>query len=261
MSKRESRAAVRLATVKRLFARSLNRCAFPGCHSMIVDDESDVLLGEICHIEGIGKKALRYNKELSKEERDAYGNLILLCANHHTIIDRDKTYTVESLKRMKAEHEEGSRMETEPKDERYARICINKVDARRTRVTLTDNSRVYNNSQHIEAPNGVINVYGPAPRKMSAPPDSIQNDAKKRAYIERLRTILIDADTYHPDRATAASIINKSIKKTFGTTALLVSVDYFNELCAFIKNKIDKTIPGRKSLKDKGRPLYDPFVE
>ena len=256
---REERAAIRLATVKRLFARSLNRCAFPGCNSMIVDDESDAMLGEMCHIEGIGKKALRHNKTLTKEERDAYSNLILLCSNHHKVIDHDKSYTVESLRRMKAEHEKIGRMETEPKDARCAKICIASMGTRKTSITISriQNSNVYN----IDAPNGVFNFNGPAPQKMTAPPDAIQNNAKKRAYIIRLRTIYIDTDTFHPSKRTSACYINNAIKKRFGTTAMLVSVNCFDELCSFLKEKIDNSIPGRRSLKERGRPLYDPYYE
>jgi hypothetical protein len=38
-----------LVTVKRLFARSQNRCAFTGCDFPIVE-ESDTVTGIICHI-------------------------------------------------------------------------------------------------------------------------------------------------------------------------------------------------------------------
>ena len=252
---REERAAIRLTTIKRLFARSLNRCAFPGCNCMIVDDESDTMIGEMCHIEGVGKKALRHNKTLTREQRDAYDNLILLCSNHHAIIDHDdKTYTVEVLRRMKAEHERIGRFDLQPKDDRNAKICLAKIDARSSTT-----SRIYNNSNHYEA--GVMNFYGKTPTRMTAPPDAIQNDAKKRAYINRLRKIYIDADTYHKDKRVAGSIINNAISKRFGTTALLVSVDYFQDLCIFLKEKIDATIPGRKSLNERNRPLYEPFQE
>ena len=38
-------------TVKRLFAVSGNRCAFPGCTLPLVDQASSEVLGEICHIQ------------------------------------------------------------------------------------------------------------------------------------------------------------------------------------------------------------------
>ena len=189
-TEREERAKIRLATVKRLFARSLNRCAFPGCNSMIVDDESDAMLGEMCHIEGIGKKALRHNKMLTKEERDAYSNLILLCSNHHKVIDHDKSYTVESLRKMKAEHEKTGRMEIDPKDERFAKICIESMTARKT---VSTSATTYTNAQHNEARDYArqtvinnFNVVKKVVKQKSYPDNAIGSDTNKANYISYL---------------------------------------------------------------------------
>jgi len=37
-------------TLKKLFALSGNRCAFPGCKEFIVDEDQN-LIGQVCHIE------------------------------------------------------------------------------------------------------------------------------------------------------------------------------------------------------------------
>ena len=43
---------------------------------------------------------------MTEEERDRYSNLLLLCRNHHKIVDdHPEKYTVESLHRIKQEHE------------------------------------------------------------------------------------------------------------------------------------------------------------
>jgi hypothetical protein len=43
---------------------------------------------------------------LSVEERESYHNLILLCPNHHTLIDKNPTdFPIEKLHMMKAQHE------------------------------------------------------------------------------------------------------------------------------------------------------------
>lgn len=90
--------------VKRLFARSGNRCAFPKCISPIV--QGNTVIGEICHIKAANQKGPRYDAQQSAIERHGYDNLILLCANHHTVVDDDPTaYTVERLVKMKSEHE------------------------------------------------------------------------------------------------------------------------------------------------------------
>src|ERR1700693_1887561 len=92
------------STMKRLFARSGNRCAFPKCAVAIVQGET--IVGEICHIKARSKEGPRYDRSQTPEERHDYDNLILMCGNHHTVIDDDPdAYTVDRLLRMKRDHE------------------------------------------------------------------------------------------------------------------------------------------------------------
>lgn len=91
-------------TIKRLFALSGNLCAFPRCTALM--SANDRLLGEVCHIKGKRPEAPRYDPRQTPAERHHYDNLILLCPNHHTIIDHDvESYTVERLHKMKSNHE------------------------------------------------------------------------------------------------------------------------------------------------------------
>ena len=88
-----------------LYAHSGNRCAFDGCYSPIFEDD-DTLTGECCHIEALSPDGPRYNVLQSDEERNGYNNLVLMCARHHKIIDKNpQKYPVDLLKRMKREHE------------------------------------------------------------------------------------------------------------------------------------------------------------
>ncbi|HEU5485717.1 MAG TPA: hypothetical protein VFU98_12500 [Microlunatus sp.] len=65
-----------------------------------------VLVGEIAHIEGALPDSARFNSMMSNEQRRSYDNLLLLCATHHTVIDRDaKQWTVARLKDLKHKHE------------------------------------------------------------------------------------------------------------------------------------------------------------
>jgi hypothetical protein len=92
------------STLKRLFALSGNRCAFPRCPAALA--QGTTLIGEICHIKGRQPGSARYDASQSDEQRNSYANLLLLCPNHHTVIDDDvESYTVERLVKMKAEHE------------------------------------------------------------------------------------------------------------------------------------------------------------
>lgn len=90
-------------TVKRLYAVSGNRCAFPRCRQALV--QKGVVVGEMCHIKG-KKGGPRYDKTQSKDEREAYENFILMCSIHHKIIDTDVgAYPEEKLYNMKQRHE------------------------------------------------------------------------------------------------------------------------------------------------------------
>jgi hypothetical protein len=89
-----------------LYAKSGNRCAFPGCSETLFDNNGNNF-SNICHIEGYEKGSKRYNPNPSANERNMYDNLILLCPNHHKLVDSsEQIYTVEVLKTMKAEHEQ-----------------------------------------------------------------------------------------------------------------------------------------------------------
>jgi hypothetical protein len=114
------------ATVKRLFGKSGNRCAFPRCTVEMVSGNS--VLGEVCHISAARPEGPRYDTQQSPEERHAYENLILLCGTHHKVIDDDvDAYTVERLRQMKANHEQRSNTLAENESEHGARLLLNQL--------------------------------------------------------------------------------------------------------------------------------------
>jgi len=97
---------------KILWGKAAGRCSMPNCRKEVVLEASDklrsknVLIGQNCHIVGEGDSSPRGNSILTHEERDSYTNLILLCANHHVMIDQDLlNWPVEKLHQVKAEHE------------------------------------------------------------------------------------------------------------------------------------------------------------
>ncbi len=94
-----------------LWGRAGNRCAKPDCRIELVmgasetDDES--LIGQECHIIAKKPNGPRGDASFAEEKLDKYENLILMCSNHHKLIDdQPATYTVEKLKETKLLHEQ-----------------------------------------------------------------------------------------------------------------------------------------------------------
>jgi hypothetical protein len=69
-------------------------------------DQSGALIADVCHIAGDKPGAKRYDPLQTEEQRQGFNNLIVLCANHHRVIDSDEvTYTRPALRQMKRAHE------------------------------------------------------------------------------------------------------------------------------------------------------------
>jgi hypothetical protein len=94
------------ATVKRLFALSHNCCAFPGCDRPLIEPLSQEVVGQICHIKAASEGGPRFDSKQTSEDRHDFANLVLMCRDHHVVIDRDvATYPVSRLVAIKEEHE------------------------------------------------------------------------------------------------------------------------------------------------------------
>ena len=94
-------------TRKTLWGKSGNRCAI--CKAELVgyrkEETSDVIIGEECHIVSSRPLGPRHEFELQVGYHD-YDNLILLCRNHHKMIDEKvNIYTVGQLLLVKIVHE------------------------------------------------------------------------------------------------------------------------------------------------------------
>lgn len=91
-------------TLNTLFAKSGNRCAFPGCTHELVS-ERNVFVGQICHIEAANPGGQRFNSSSTDERRRSFENLLLLCYKHHKETDDVVRYSVDALSEMKGRHE------------------------------------------------------------------------------------------------------------------------------------------------------------
>ncbi|WP_107120750.1 HNH endonuclease [Streptomyces olivochromogenes] len=67
-----------------------------------------VTLGEEAHIVAESDHGPRANPQMPQKERDSYANMILLCEEHHKVIDASngRYFSIEVLLEMKREHEE-----------------------------------------------------------------------------------------------------------------------------------------------------------
>ncbi|MCX6236415.1 MAG: hypothetical protein NTY07_02470 [Bacteroidia bacterium] len=97
------RLAPTIETLRALFAKSGNQCAFPDCTHSLVDDDNE-FIGQVCHIEDAMYGA-RFNEKMSNEERRGYDNLILFCYRHHIKTNDVSKYPVEKLKEIKFQNE------------------------------------------------------------------------------------------------------------------------------------------------------------
>jgi hypothetical protein len=166
------------ATVKRLFARSGNRCAYPKCTVEIIHEES--IVGEICHIKAASPNGPRYDPHQSAADRHGYDNLLLLCANHHTVIDDDpEAYTVERLIKMKADHEG-----------RSIGLAADQID-RGTRLLVDQSVIATNQSGGIIAHtvHQTINLHPPGAQTNPAAQRRALIDAARKFHRERVERI------------------------------------------------------------------------
>lgn len=104
--------AIREKAIKLLWSNAAGRCSFTDCNERLTVEQAahsaPHTLGEMAHIKGKREGSNRYDETQTDKQRDSYENLILLCPNHHTLIDKpenEEIYTVDTLTDMKIVHE------------------------------------------------------------------------------------------------------------------------------------------------------------
>lgn len=94
-------------TQKRLFAASAGYCQNPKCESELFIDTAgkSIHIAEMAHVFAANDNGPRAQKKLSKEERGSFENLILLCANCHTMVDKaPEAFTAAMILGWKRDH-------------------------------------------------------------------------------------------------------------------------------------------------------------
>ncbi|MBS1677917.1 MAG: HNH endonuclease [Actinobacteria bacterium] len=85
-------------------------CSHPNCNKKLVaqatEEDEARSIGKICHIVASSDDGPRGDPDFPTEKRDDPENLILLCGTHHDEIDvQPNTYSIETLRKWKADHE------------------------------------------------------------------------------------------------------------------------------------------------------------
>lgn len=92
---------------KLLWARAANMCSFTGCRVWLTATITGTVVAEEAHIRSDRTGGPRWDPDYPADQVHRYYNRILLCPNHHTLVDRDvATYPVETLEAMKRTHEQ-----------------------------------------------------------------------------------------------------------------------------------------------------------
>ena len=99
-----ARLPVKPATLRALFAKSGNLCAYPGCIHELVNAKNQ-FVAEVCHIEAAETGGERYNLAQSDEQRREFDNLLILCHKHHVETDEIQEYSAERMRQIKSNHE------------------------------------------------------------------------------------------------------------------------------------------------------------
>ena len=100
-------------TLKMLWGRAAGRCSHPDCRLDVFFDESEAdtptLVGENCHVISEKDGGPRSDPSVPSDQIDSYSNLILMCRNHHKVIDDtengEREYSIERLRQIKRDHE------------------------------------------------------------------------------------------------------------------------------------------------------------
>lgn len=248
-----------LQTIKRLFALSNNRCAFPRCISTIIAPSGSVI-GKICHINARSKGGPRYEPKQTDEERNSFGNLVLMCGTHHDTIDKEpKIYTADIISEMKLNHEKKGRIEIQPDDSIFASVLLN--DYRHIHISNNSGNVIVNSPGAIQG--NTVNIKTVRKNIQVMPPEgTISNDFKMRGYIKHL------IDRYHEfacdDPTRKANFfygaLYGNIKKNFGVKWDFVPITRFEDLVDYLQKRINKT---RQACINKGRghKSYSSFEE
>ena len=219
----KQRKAIPALLSKKLYQEADNRCPFCGIE--------DVAVLEIHHID----------EDPSNNETE---NLIVVCGNCHSRITRGEISPADvHTKKMELfwTHRNSSRQVEKSSTQS---VSVNAASIRDSIIANT------------------VNLDRKRPPRMQYPADSIGSDTIKKGYIDYLIKRYFDyrqADaSYGSARSFNHAEIHSTIQRKFKAKTFFIHVSRFEELCDYIKSRVDQTIQGKRN-RSRGIPNYDSF--
>ena len=233
-------------TVKRLFALSRNRCAYPKCETPIVNPRTDTITGDNCHIKAQNPGGPRYDSNQTEDERHAFENLLLLCKVCHRIVDdRPDIHTVELLRELKEMHERNGDIELSVD---AARMAQRLHAANQVSIQASDNAQVMVASPGaIQAQQVVIKTTKSKAPSALPTQGAIGHNLAKRNYTLHLMERYNDFQKWDESKPGVGKyiVLCRAINKDFGAKCDLVPESQFFRVIAFIQKRILNSKLGR----------------
>ncbi len=171
-----------------LWGKSAGRCELRGCGKLVYRDsltQTELNFADIAHIIGRRANGPRGNEDVSEDRPycNNIENLLLLCLEHHRMIDRKaKNYSSDDLRQMKEEHEYRIFLQTGVNPDRHSSLVFYRSNVGQLHPALDFHTAAqalypnyFANQQTIEL--GVLN--NPTP---DHDPDYWKNEVK---YLEQ----------------------------------------------------------------------------
>lgn len=250
-------------TIKKLFALSRNRCAYPNCETPIVH-ETGAITGDVCHIKAASLGGPRFDPGQTDAERHAFENLVLMCKVHHQVVDSNPVrFTVDLLKDMKAMRESDGDIELSME---AARMAVKLKEATDIILHAGRDAQVMVGSpggiqaQHV----GQVIIKTGKRRGPSAVPTSggIGHNLAKRNYTLHLIERYNDFQKWDQTKKGVGKYItiHKAIKREFGSKWDFIDEMEFPRLSAFLQRKILGSKLGR-IMNSRGQKCFSTWEE